>query len=270
MFELFSDPNVWAGLITLTILEIVLGIDNIVFITILASKLPEHQRERARRIGLMLAMGSRILFLFGIGFILKLTDPILFIPFVPNSGENAPGAISVKDMILIVGGLFLIAKATMEIHHKLEGEEGQVSNKTAATMGAVLTQIVLVDLVFSIDSVITAIGMVKQIEIMIIAVVISVLFMLAFVNPISNFVEKHPTVKMLALAFLILIGMNILADAFEVHIPKGYTYFAMGFTVFVEMLNLRVKAKTKPVHLRQAIVSDSNPPAPAPSTPPTA
>ncbi len=272
MFDWLSDPQAWIGLLTLTILEIVLGIDNIVFISILSGKLPAEQRTKARQMGLGLALITRILLLLSLGWVMSLTTPLFRLGPAPLEGVGAavaghggghgaaahpadPWGISGRDIILIVGGLFLLWKAVHEIHHKLEGEEGHVSAKTAPTFASVIFQILLLDIVFSLDSVITAIGMVNQVSVMIIAVLIAVVIMLVFVNPISNFVERHPTVKMLALAFLVLIGVNILAEGFEQHIPKGYTYFAMAFSVMVEVLNLRAQ-KGKPVHLHSQVVPD--------------
>lgn len=267
MFDWLSDPQAWIGLLTLTILEIVLGIDNIVFISILSGKLPAEQQTKARQMGLGLALITRIMLLLSLGWVMGLTEPLFRLGPLPAVTEAAAGhgghgsshpadpwGFSGRDLILIAGGLFLLWKSVHEIHEKLEGEEGHVSAKTAPTFNAVIVQILLLDIVFSLDSVITAIGMVKQIGVMITAVLIAVGIMLAFVNPISNFVERHPTVKMLALAFLVLIGANILGEGFEQHIPKGYTYFAMAFAVLVEMLNLRAKKATEPVHLRHEVV----------------
>ena len=244
MMELIRDPNVWVGLLTLTLLEIVLGIDNIVFISIISGKLPKDQQPRARRTGLLLAVVTRILFLLSIGIIMRL-EKDLFTIF----GQGISG----RDLILLGGGLFLIGKAVMEIHNKLEGHEHQPGAvKKGATFAGVVAQILVIDLVFSIDSVITAVGMVKQVEVMIAAVLISIGFMLVFVNQLSDFVERHPTVKMLALAFLVLIGGNLIAEGLGQHINKGYTYFAMAFAVLVEFLNLRMKRSADtPVHLRQ-------------------
>lgn len=249
MLELLTDPNVWVSLLTLTTLEIVLGIDNIVFISILAGKLPsEAERERARKLGLLLAMGTRILFLLGIGWIMTLTRPVVDLPMLGKAG-----ALSVKDFILLGGGLFLIYKAVKEIHHKLEGAtEGHSTSKNIATVSGVVAQILLIDVVFSIDSVITAVGMAKHIEVMVAAVVISVLMMLAYSGPVAKFVDRHPTVKMLALSFLILIGVNLVAEGMDQHIEKGYTYFAMAFAVLVEMLNLRLRSG-KPVELKPSL-----------------
>jgi predicted tellurium resistance membrane protein TerC len=238
-------PETWISLITLTVLEIVLGIDNVVFIAILAGKLPPEQREKARRLGLSLALITRILLLLGITWIMGLKAE-LFRLF----GHAFTG----RDLILLIGGLFLIAKATKEVHEKLEGDDGHVSRKVAPTFASVITQILLLDIVFSLDSVITAVGMVKQVGVMIAAVVIAVGFMLFFSGHISRFIEKHPTLKMLALSFLLLIGVVLVADGFGQHINKGYIYFAMAFSVFVEVLNLRLRSKSaKEVVLRQPI-----------------
>lgn len=240
-----TSPELWISLVTLTVLEIVLGIDNVVFIAILAGKLPPEQREKARRLGLSLALITRILLLLSITWIMGLKVQ-LFSLF----GHGYTG----RDLILLIGGLFLIAKATKEIHEKLEGEDGHVSRKTAPTFASVITQILLLDIVFSLDSVITAVGMVRQVEVMIAAVVIAVGFMLLFSSHISHFIERHPTLKMLALSFLLLIGVVLVADGFGQHINKGYIYFAMAFSVFVEILNLRLRAKpSKEVVLRQPI-----------------
>ena len=232
----------WIALLTLTVLEIVLGIDNIVFISILAGKLRAEERERARRLGLMLAMVLRIGLLLSITWVMGLTTPLFTV-----LGQEISG----RDLILLVGGLFLIGKSTHEIHEKLEGEEGHASAKVAASFAGVIVQILLLDIVFSLDSVITAVGMAEDVAIMITAVVVAVGVMLLSAGPISNFVEQHPTVKMLALSFLLLIGFSLMAEGFEHHIPKGYIYFAMGFSIFVEMINLRVRAKARPVHLHK-------------------
>ena len=234
-----TDPNAWAAFATLTALEIVLGIDNVIFISILAGRLPEGQRAKARRVGLGGAMLMRILLLLSISWVIQLTDP-LFSVF----GEEISG----RDLILLLGGLFLLAKATHEMHNRLEGEEEHGVAKAVASFGAVIFQIMLLDVVFSLDSVITAVGMADDLAIMISAVVIAVGVMLAFAGPISNFVERHPTVKILALSFLLLIGVTLIAEAFDLHIPKGYIYFAMAFSLFVEMINLRVR-KAQPVKL---------------------
>ena len=239
----FVDPNAWIGLLTLTVLEIVLGIDNIIFISILSSKLPRHQQPRARRLGLTGAFVSRVLLLLSIAWIVRLTRPLFELFGVEVSG---------RSLILIVGGLFLIAKATWEIHGKLEGEaEEHTTGRVPASMAAVIAQIMVIDVVFSLDSVITAVGMVQQLSIMIAANVIALGVMLLAAGPISAFVDRHPTVKMLALAFLVLIGTNLVAEGLGHHIPKGYTYFAMAFSVGVEMLNLRLRAREKPVRLHQ-------------------
>lgn len=231
------------GLLTLTVLEIVLGIDNIIFISILAGRLPENEQPKARKLGLMGAFVSRLLLLFSIAWIVRLTAP-LFEVF--NTGFSG------RDLILLGGGLFLIAKATYEIHHKLEGdEEPKVTQaKNGVTLTSVVAQIMVVDIVFSLDSVITAVGMVDHISVMVIANVIALAIMLLAINPISEFVDNHPTVKMLALAFLVLIGTNLMAEGFHQHIPKGYTYFAMAFSVLVEMLNIRVRNQRAAVRLR--------------------
>jgi predicted tellurium resistance membrane protein TerC len=243
--EWLSDPNAWLALGTLTILEIVLGIDNIIFIAILAAKLPVEQQQRARVIGLGLAMIMRIALLFSLTWLMRLTTP-LFSMFAHE--------ISGRDLILIVGGLFLLGKSTLEIHEKLEGEEAHKSERRAASMLAVLVQIMLLDIVFSLDSVITAIGLAEELAIMVIAVVVAVIFMMIFVRPVSTFVDEHPTIKILALSFLLLIGFALVGEGLALHIPKGYLYFAMAFSAFVEMLNLRLRRRRKPVELRQAVV----------------
>jgi predicted tellurium resistance membrane protein TerC len=238
------QPQYLIALLTLTVLEIVLGIDNIIFISILAGKLPVEKRKKARLIGLSLAMITRIALLFSLTLIMRLTNPL----FTVHNQE-----ISWRDIILILGGLFLLAKSTHEIHDKLEGVEGERSTKAISSFKAVIVQIILLDIVFSLDSVITAVGMVDKLSIMIIAVVIAVIFMMWFSGKISEFVEDHPTIKMLALSFLLLIGVSLIAEGLDQHIPKGYIYFAMAFSVFVEMLNLRMRGKqTKPVELRKA------------------
>ena len=233
----------WIALLTLTVLEIVLGIDNIVFISILAGKLPKDQRARARKVGLSLATLIRIALLLSITWVMRLTTPLFAV-----LGQEISG----RDVILIVGGLFLLAKSTYEIHDKLEGEEGHASARVAASFGAVIVQILLLDIIFSLDSVITAVGMANDVLVMVLAVVIAVGVMLVSSGAIGEFVDRHPTVKMLALSFLLLIGVSLIAEGFDQHIPKGYIYFAMGFSVFVEMINLRVRAKTAPVHLHHS------------------
>jgi predicted tellurium resistance membrane protein TerC len=236
-----ADSQSWIGLVTLTILEIVLGIDNIVFISILSGKLPDSQQNRASQTGLALAMVTRILLLLSLTWIMRLETPLFAAFGHPISG---------RDLILIVGGLFLVAKSTHEIHHRLEGEEETGEVRVAPSFMSVIVQILLLDVVFSLDSVITAVGMVQQVQIMIAAVVIAVVFMMAFAGAVSGFIQRHPTVKMLALSFLLLIGFTLIADGFGQHVSKGYIYFAMGFSVFVELLNLRIRPKSPPVHLR--------------------
>ncbi|MET0552444.1 MAG: TerC family protein [Vicinamibacteria bacterium] len=245
--EWLSDPQAWMGFLTLTVLEIVLGIDNIIFISILCGKLPPDQQPKARRIGLGLAMVMRILLLLSLSWVIRLTAP-LFSVF----GHEISG----RDLVLIVGGLFLLAKSTMEIHEKLEGEEGHASAKVGPSFTSVLLQIMVLDIVFSLDSVITAVGMVSQVSVMITAVVVAVGFMMMFAGAVGDFVHRHPTIKMLALSFLLLIGVMLVAEGFHQHIPKGYVYFAMAFSVFVEMLNIRMKKNSKPVELHQAYVED--------------
>jgi predicted tellurium resistance membrane protein TerC len=241
MMDWLTDPQIWIALATLTFLEIVLGVDNIIFISILSGKLPTEQQKRARKLGLLGAMLTRVLLLFSIAWIARLTTPLF----------TALGhAVSGRDLILIGGGLFLLGKSTFEIHDKLEGDEGHASGRVAASFMSVIVQIMLLDIVFSLDSVITAIGMVDELWVMITAVVVSVGIMMVAAEPISAFVHKHPTVKMLALSFLLLIGLSLILEGAGQHIPKGYIYFAMGFSVFVEMINLRLKKKTQPVHLR--------------------
>ena len=249
--EWIADSQAWIGLVTLTFLEIVLGIDNIIFISILAGKLPKERQDRARRIGLALAMITRILLLLSLTWIARLTEPLFTVFHVAISG---------RALILLGGGLFLLAKSTYEIHDKLEGETAHASNKVKASFSSIITQIILLDVVFSLDSVITAVGMANQLWVMVTAVIISVVIMLWASGPISAFVNRHPTVKMLALSFLLLIGFSLMAEGLELHIPKGYIYFAVAFTVFVEMLNLRLRAKTEPVHLREpyGAVSDKS------------
>ena len=245
--ESLTDPQIWIALATLTFLEIVLGVDNIIFISILSGKLPADQQPRARRVGLLGAMLTRVLLLFSLAWIARLTTPLFF-----ALGHGVSG----RDLILISGGLFLLAKSTFEIHDKLEGDEGHASSRVAASFMSVIIQIMLLDIVFSLDSVITAVGMVDELWVMVAAVMLSVAIMMFAAEPISAFVHKHPTVKMLALSFLLLIGMSLLLEGFGQHIPKGYVYFAMGFSVFVEMINLRLRKKSAPVHLRDRYVDD--------------
>ncbi len=247
MSELFTAEAALA-LVTLTALEIVLGIDNIIFISILAGKLPAGQQKRARTLGLTLAMGMRVLLLISLAWIMRLTAPLF---------EIFNQEISGRDLILGIGGLFLIWKAVKEIHERLEGpSQHDDTNRKALTFGSVLFQIALLDIVFSLDSVITAVGMADQIEIMIAAVVLAVAFMMFAAGPVSGFVERHPTVKMLALSFLLMIGVTLIAEGFDRHVPKGYIYFAMAFSVLVEMLNLRAKKVTEPVHLRPGYLAE--------------
>ena len=243
--EWFSDPNAWIGLLTLTLLEIVLGIDNIIFISILSSRLGPEDQPKARKLGLLGAFVTRLLLLFSIAWVVKLTAPLFHLFSIPISG---------RSLILIVGGLFLIAKATYEIHGKLEGEEHEGGAKRVLpSLRAVVFQIMLIDIVFSLDSVITAVGMVDHVSIMVVANVVALAIMLASANGIANFVDRHPTVKMLALSFLVLIGTNLVAEGFGQHIPKGYTYFAMGFSVLVEMLNMRLRKVSDPVQLHRNV-----------------
>jgi len=246
-----TSPDVWIALLTLTALEIVLGIDNIVFISILAGKLPAEQQALARRVGLGLALITRLLLLLSLSWIIQLTTPLFTVFGLGISG---------RDLILIIGGLFLLAKATYEIHERLEGEEAHGTAGATASFASVIVQILLLDVVFSLDSVITAVGMVDELWIMVAAVIIAVGVMLLSATAISNFVNNHPTVKMLALAFLLLIGMTLLADGFHHHIPKGYIYSAMAFSIMVEVLNLVAKRRKpkapEPIHLRPAYVKD--------------
>ncbi len=238
--EWITSVEGWVALVTLTVLEVVLGIDNIIFISILAGKLPQSERARARNVGLSLAMFIRVALLLSITWVMGLTRPLF-----TAIGEEVSG----RDLILLVGGLFLIAKSTREIHEKLEGEESSSTAGRSAGFAGVIFQILLLDIIFSLDSVITAVGMANEVSIMIAAVVIAVLVMLVSAGGIGNFVERHPTVKMLALSFLLLIGVSLIAEGADQHIPKGYIYFAMGFSVFVEMINIRVRSKAEPVHL---------------------
>lgn len=235
MFDWLADPNAWIALTTLTALEIVLGIDNIIFISILSSRLPKDQQDRARFLGLLAALVGRVGLLLSLAWIMRLTAPVFTV---------LDAAISGRDIILILGGLFLLAKSTHEIHNKLEVEDERVVGVAAVTFGSVLVQIFLLDLVFSLDSVITAVGMVDQVPVMIAAIVIAIGFMMVAAKSISAFIEEHPTVKMLALSFLLMVGVALIAEGFDVHIPRGYIYFAMAFSVFVEMLNLKIRSRS--------------------------
>jgi predicted tellurium resistance membrane protein TerC len=243
--DAFLTSSGLLGLITLTFLEIVLGIDNVIFISILSSKLPERQQGPARRVGLLAAMGMRIVLLLSIVWIIRLTAPLFYV---------LGRAISGRDLILIGGGLFLLAKATIEIHQRLEGAEGRSSARVGPSFAAVITQIAMLDIVFSLDSVITAVGMANEISIMITAVILAIGVMMFSARPISAFVNRHPTVKVLALSFLLLIGVSLVGDGLGMHIPKGYIYFAMGYSVFVEAVNLRVRKLTAPVQLHEPYV----------------
>jgi predicted tellurium resistance membrane protein TerC len=252
--EWLSDPQAWIALLTLTALEIVLGIDNIIFISILAGKLPKAEQARGRQVGLLMAMITRILLLLSLAWLTKLTAPFFYV---------FEHGVSGRDLILIIGGLFLLGKSTLEIHDKLEGEEGHASAKVKASFRAVIFQIMLLDIVFSLDSVITAVGMANQLAVMVIAVIIAVGVMLVASGPISSFVNDRPTLKILALSFLLLIGFSLVVEGIHVEIPKGYIYFAMGFSVFVEALNLRIRDKTRPLKLRQSYVDEASDSAPS-------
>lgn len=248
-FSWISQPESWIALVTLIALELVLGVDNVIFISILSGKLPQQDQARARTTGIMLAVITRVLLLLSLSWIISLEEPFFHIPWF--GGESI--GISGRDLILLAGGLFLLWKSTHEIHDKLEGKEGAASAKVAATFASVIIQIMLLDIVFSLDSVITAVGMVDHIAIMIIAVIIAAGVMIFVAGPLGAFVEHHPTIKILALSFLLLIGFTLIVEGLHQHIPKGYVYFAMGFSVFVEMLNLRVRdSHVKPVNLRDA------------------
>jgi predicted tellurium resistance membrane protein TerC len=238
-----TDPQIWIAFATLTVLELVLGIDNVIFVSILSGKLPEKQQPKARFIGLALALVMRVILLFSLTWVMGLTAPLFTIWTQQVSG---------RDLILLVGGLFLLFKSTHEIHGSLEGEEGHASRKAFVSFAGVIVQIMLLDIVFSLDSVITAVGMVDNIWIMIAAVVISIIAMMLFAGTIGSFVQRHPTIKMLALAFLLLIGVTLIAEGMHQHISKGYIYFAMAFSVFVELLNIRLRRKTPPVQLHNA------------------
>lgn len=249
--EWLSNPDIWSALVALTLLEVVLGVDNVIFISILASKLPEHQHDRARRTGLLAAGAMRVLLLLGVGWVISLKTELFSVFGIGFSG---------KDIVLLSGGLFLIYKATREIHDKLEGEEHQASEKAAPTFGSVIGQVLLLDMVFSIDSVITAVGMTSYVAVMIVAVMVSVGIMLFASKSIYEFVNRHPTVKMLALSFLLLIGVTLIAEGVGQKIPKGYVYAAIAFAVLVEMLNIRVaknrRTQTEPVQLHRSLIPD--------------
>ncbi|MEP6945760.1 MAG: TerC family protein [Acidobacteriota bacterium] len=238
--EWISDPQIWIAFVTLAVLELVLGIDNVIFVSILSGKLPEKDQPKARFIGLSLALVMRVILLFSLTWVMGLTAPLFTV-----LGQHVSG----RDIILLIGGLFLIFKSTHEIHGSLEGTEGEASTRPYAGFAGVIVQIMLLDIVFSLDSVITAIGMVSNVWIMIAAVVVSIIAMMLFAGSIGAFVQRHPTIKMLALSFLLLIGTTLIAEGLEFHIPKGYVYFAMAFSVFVEMLNIRLRKKTPPVVL---------------------
>jgi len=246
-----ADPQTWIAFITLVVLELVLGVDNVIFISILAGKLPAHEQQKARTTGLGLAILSRVLLLFSLSWIIGLTEPLFSVFKYEIAG---------RDIILILGGLFLLGKSTHEIHQKLEGVEGHASARVGPSFASVIVQILLLDVVFSLDSVITAVGMVDQLAIMIAAVIIAAGVMIVSAGPISNFVDRHPTIKMLALSFLLLIGFTLIVEGLHQHIPKGYVYFAMAFSIFVELLNLRLrKAHAAPVKLHEAYVGEARP-----------
>jgi predicted tellurium resistance membrane protein TerC len=243
-----ADPQAWMGFVTLAVLEIVLGIDNLVFISILAGKLPARDQSKARRLGLALALIGRIGLLLSLSWVIRLTDPLFTIFKEEISG---------RDLVLILGGLFLLAKATHEIHDRLEGEEGHSSTRVAPSLASVLVQIALLDIVFSLDSVITAVGMVDQLSVMVAAVITAVGFMMVFATKVSDFIHRHPSVKMLALSFLLMIGVMLVAEGLDQHIPKGYVYFSMAFSVFVEALNIRMRKKVAPVHLHEPYTANA-------------
>ena len=245
--EWIADPESWIALVTLIALELVLGVDNVIFISILSGKLPPADQPRARTTGIMLAVITRILLLLSLSWIISLEDPLFKVFEIDITG---------RDLVLIAGGVFLLWKSTHEIHDKLEGQAGAASAKVSASFASVIIQIMLLDVVFSLDSVITAVGMVEHIEIMVIAVVLAAGVMVFVAGPLSGFVEKHPTIKILALSFLLLIGFTLVVEGLHQHIPKGYIYFAMGFSVLVEMLNLRVRSQVKPVNLREAYIAE--------------
>lgn len=246
--EWLADPRIWIAFITLVALELVLGVDNVIFISILAGKLPASQQKRARRTGIALAVISRILLLFSLSWIIGLTAPLFSVLNFEIAG---------RDIVLFLGGLFLLGKATSEIHQKLEGIEGHASAHVKASFMSVMLQVLLLDVVFSLDSVITAVGMVDELPVMIAAVIVAAASMIALADIIGDFVERHPTIKMLALSFLLLIGFTLVVESLHQHIPKGYIYFAMGFSVFVETLNLRLRKTREPVELHKPYVSET-------------
>lgn len=248
MLEMLMDPQVWMAFITLTALEIVLGIDNIIFLAILVGRLPPEQQRKGRLIGLALAMVTRILLLLSLAWLIGLTAPL----FTAGQWD-----ISARDIILLAGGAFLLFKATMEIHNSLEGEEHKVGAKRAGFI-SVVVQIAIIDIVFSLDSVITAVGLVEHVEVMIAAIVIAVLVMMMASESISRFVDEHPTIKMLALSFLMLVGVALIAEGLDLHIPKGYIYFAMAFSVAVEMLNIRIRKRVAPVKLHKLLTEEAS------------
>ena len=253
MLDWLATPEMWIALATLAALEIVLGIDNIIFISVLVGRMPPHQRDLARRLGLGLAMIARLSLLFSISWVMGLTAPLVTI---------LNQAISGRDIILILGGLFLLAKATHEIHNSLEGDEESVHSSVPASLGMMLMQIALLDVVFSLDSVITAVGLVDEVSVMATAIILAVLVMMFAARPIGDFVDTHPTIKILALSFLILVGVTLMVEGFDVHVPKGYIYFAMAFSVAVEMINIRIRARrtTHPVKLHNRYAGDKIPP----------
>ena len=252
MLELLADPQAWLSFLTLTVLEIVLGIDNIIFLSILASRLPKAQQPRARVLGLGFAMLTRIALLFSITWLIGLTQPLFSIDAL---GQEISG----RDLILLAGGLFLLAKSVSEIHGSLEGIEQPREVKAAASFAMVIVQIGILDIVFSLDSVFTAVGLAQHVEIMVAAIMIAVFVMMFLAAPINEFIDRHPTIKILALAFLIMVGVALVADAFDVHIPKGYLYFAMAFSIGVEMINIRMRRKAVPVELRGPHLDGSEP-----------
>lgn len=249
--DIFLKPETWVALVTLIALELVLGVDNVIFISILAGKLPKEQQPRARTTGIALAVITRVLLLLSLSWIIGLAEPLMTIGSFEVTG---------RDLILLGGGLFLLWKSTVEIHQKLEGEEGHTSAKVRAAFWSVILQVMLLDIVFSLDSVITAVGMVNELLIMVIAVIAAAGVMIFLAGPLSTFVDNHPTIKILALSFLLLIGFTLIVEALHQHIPKGYIYFAMGFSVFVEAINLRIRARAaQPVHLRETVSKENAP-----------